>query len=144
MLNVEEGVLIAEEDALKAPAPLLWLDQVGLDDVPRVGGKNASPGEMWRAVEAPARQIAQKSGADPGVVVDRMRAGTGAFSFDAVAGRYIDLLDAGSIGPTRVVRVALENAVSVASVLLLTEATRTEVPEPEKAAPAGAGGGLET
>ncbi len=84
---------------------------------------------LKHALEAPARQIAANSGVDGGVVVDRMRAGTGAFGFDAATGTYVDLVDAGIIDPTKVVRVALENAVSVAGVLLLTEATLTEVPD---------------
>jgi chaperonin GroEL len=83
------------------------------------------------ALEAPTRQIAANSGADGGVVVDRMRAGSGAYGYDASRGCYVDLLDAGIVDPTKVVRIALENAVSVASVLLLTEATLTEVPEPK-------------
>jgi chaperonin GroEL len=91
---------------------------------------------LKRALEAPTRQIAENSGVDGGVVVDKMRAGAGSFGFDAARGQYVDLLEAGIIDPTKVVRVALENAVSVASVLLLTEATLTEIPEPEaKAAP---------
>jgi chaperonin GroEL len=92
---------------------------------------------LARALEAPARQIAENSGVDDGVVVDRLRAGRGALGFDAARGVYVDLLEAGIIDPTKVVRTALENAVSVASLLLLTEATLTEIPEPttEAAAP---------
>ena len=60
-----------------------------------------------------------------------MRNGTGNFGLDAAKGEYVDLVTAGIIDPTKVVRTALENAVSVAGVLLLTEATLTEVPEPE-------------
>jgi len=84
---------------------------------------------LRRALETPTRQIAENSAADGGVVVDRMRAGTGNFGFDAAANKYVDLAEAGIIDPTKVVRIALENAVSVASVLLLTEATLTELPE---------------
>ena len=84
------------------------------------------------ALEVPARQITENSAVDGGVVVDRMRNGAGNFGFDAAPGTYVDLVEAGIIDPTKVVRVALENAVSVASVLLLTEATLTEVPEPKK------------
>ena len=72
---------------------------------------------------------------DGGVVVDRMRNGAGAYGYDAGRGAYVDLVDAGIIDATKVVRVALENAVSVAGVLLLTEATLTEVPEPRREAP---------
>jgi chaperonin GroEL len=82
---------------------------------------------LRRALEAPTRQIAENSGVDGGVVVDRMRQGTGAFGFDAATGGYVDLLAAGIIDPTKVVRIALENAVSVAGTLLLAEATLTEV-----------------
>jgi chaperonin GroEL len=85
---------------------------------------------LRRALEAPTRQLADNSGADPGVVVERMRSGTGNFGFDAARGTYVDLVEAGIIDPTKVVRVALENAVSVAGVLLLTEATMTPLPEP--------------
>ena len=85
---------------------------------------------LRRALETPTRQIAENSGFDGGVVVDKMRTGTGNFGFDAARGAYVDLVEAGIIDPTKVVRVALENAVSVASVLLLTEATLTEAPEP--------------
>ena len=87
---------------------------------------------LRHALEAPARQIALNSGADPGVVVERMRAGSGAFGFDAQRGEYRDLVEAGIIDPTKVVRLALENAVSGASVLLLAEATLTEIEEPKK------------
>jgi chaperonin GroEL len=90
---------------------------------------------LKRALEVPTRQIAENSAVDGGVVVDRMRTGSGAFGFDAARGTYVDLIDAGIIDPTKVVRVALENAVSVAGVLLLTEATLTEVPEPKQETP---------
>jgi len=84
---------------------------------------------LRRALEAPTRQIAENSSVDGGVVVNHMRAGTGNLGFDAAQKEYVDLVAAGIIDPTKVVRVALENAVSVASLLLLTEATMTEVRE---------------
>jgi chaperonin GroEL len=87
---------------------------------------------LKRVLEAPARQIAENSSVDGGVVVARMMAGTGAAGFDAARKEYVDLYEAGIVDPTKVVRVALENAVSVASVLLLTEATMTEIPDKEK------------
>jgi chaperonin GroEL len=86
---------------------------------------------LRRALEAPTRQIAENSGADAGVVIERMRGGTGSYGFDAATGTYGDLMDAGIIDPTKVVRLALENAVSAAGILLLTEATMTEVPDPK-------------
>jgi chaperonin GroEL len=93
---------------------------------------------LRRALTAPARQIAENSAVDGGVVIDRMVGGTGSIGFDAARNRYVDLVEEGIIDPTKVMRVALENAVSVASVLLLTEATMTEVPEkPQREAGAG-------
>jgi chaperonin GroEL len=87
---------------------------------------------LKRALQSPARQIAENSAADGGVVVARMLEGTGNMGFDAARNEYVDLVETGIIDPTKVVRIALENAVSVASVLLLTEATMTEVPEEKK------------
>jgi chaperonin GroEL len=90
---------------------------------------------LRRALEAPARQIAENSATDGGVVVHRMLEAKDSIGFDAARGEYVDLYAAGIVDPTKVVRVALENAVSVASVLLLTEATMTEIPEREKPLP---------
>jgi chaperonin GroEL len=89
---------------------------------------------LKHALTIPTRQIAVNSGADGAVVVEAMRKGTGNFGFDAAKGMYVDLVEAGIIDATKVVRLALENAVSVASTLLLTEATLIEVPEPRQAA----------
>ena len=90
---------------------------------------------LKRALLVPARQIAENSAVDGGVVVAKMLEGKGNFGFDASRNAYVDLVEAGIIDPTKVVRVALENAVSVASVLLLTEATMTDLPEPRPEAP---------
>lgn len=90
---------------------------------------------LKRALEAPARQIAENSSTDGGVAVARMLDGKGNYGFDAARKQYVDLVEAGIVDPTKVVRIALENAVSVASVLLLSEATMTEVEEPAKGSP---------
>jgi chaperonin GroEL len=87
---------------------------------------------LRRALEAPTRQIAENSTVDGGVVVDRMRSGKGNYGFDASRCEYVDLVEVGIIDPIKVVRIGLENAVSVASVLLLAEATLTEEPEEKK------------
>jgi chaperonin GroEL len=87
---------------------------------------------LKRALDAPARQIAENSATDGGVVVAQMLGGQGNFGFDASRKEYVDLVEAGIVDPAKVVRTALENAVSVASVLLLTEATMTEIPEPKR------------
>ncbi|MGZ3410973.1 MAG: chaperonin GroEL [Xanthobacteraceae bacterium] len=97
-----------------------------------VGDEKTGVQILKRSLEIPTRQIAENSAVDGGVVVARMMAGQGNYGFDAGRKEYVDLVEAGIIDPTKVVRVALENAVSVASVLLLTEATMTEIPEPMK------------
>ena len=84
---------------------------------------------LKRCLETPVRQIAENSAVDGGVVVSKMIEGSGSFGFDAGRKIYVDLLEAGIVDPTKVVRLALENAVSVVSVLLLTEATMTDIPE---------------
>lgn len=91
---------------------------------------------LKRALSIPSRQIAENSAVDGGVVVAEMLKGKGAYGFDAASNSYVDLVDAGIIDPTKVVRIALENAVSVAGTLLLTEATMTEVLDEEDTTPA--------
>jgi chaperonin GroEL len=86
---------------------------------------------LKRALEMPARQIAENSSIDGGVVIAQMRNATGNTGLDAATGKYVDLVEAGIIDPTKVVRLGLENAVSVAGTLLLTEATMTDLPEPK-------------
>ncbi len=84
---------------------------------------------LSHALAAPARQIADNSAVDGGVVVARMLEGEGAYGFDASKNEYVDLIEAGIVDPTQVVRIALQNAVSVAGILMLTEATMTEIEE---------------
>ena len=85
------------------------------------------------ALSIPCRQLATNSGVDPGVVVDNVASGSGFFGFDTREKRYVDLDEVGVIDATKVVRSALENAVSVAGVLLLTEVTMVEIDDPEPA-----------
>ena len=108
------------------------IDAVAKEETKCVGDERTSVRVLKRALEAPARQIAENSAVDGGVVVARMLDGQGNYGFDAARNEYVDLVEAGIIDPTKVVRIALENAVSVASVLLLTEATMTEIPEVKK------------
>ncbi len=89
---------------------------------------------LRKALTAPTRQIAENSSTDGGVVVARMLESTGSVGFDAACNEYVDLVEKGIVDPAKVVRIALENAVSVASVLLLTEATMTEIEEPKEPA----------
>ena len=119
-------------------ALLRCIDAVAREEAQCEGDERTGVQILKRALEAPTRQIAENSAVDGGVVVARMLAGQGSFGFDAARKEYVDLVEAGIIDPTKVVRVALENAVSVAGVLLLTEATMTEVPERRKDRPAEA------
>jgi chaperonin GroEL len=121
---VEEGIVAGGGLALLKAVPAL--DALAAKCA---GDERTGIQILRRALEAPARQIAENSSADGGVVVDRMLNATGNVGFDAARKEYVDLFEAGIIDPAKVVRMALENAVSVASVLLLTEATMTEKPE---------------
>jgi len=113
---------------------LRLIETVTKEEANCTGDERTGLSILKRALEAPTRQIAENSAFDGGVVVDRMRSGQGDFGFDAARGEYVDLAKAGIIDPAKVMRVALENAVSVASVLLLTEATLTEIPEKKERA----------
>ena len=113
-------------------ALLRLIDPVAAEEANCTGDERTGLLILRRALEAPTRQIAENSTVDGGVVVDRMRSGKGNYGFDAAQCQYVDLVEAGIIDPTKVVRVALENAVSVASVLLLAEATLTDEPEEKK------------
>jgi chaperonin GroEL len=97
-----------------------------------------------RAIEEPMRQIVANAGGEPSVVVNKVKEGTGAYGFNAATDTYEDLLLAGVIDPTKVTRVALENAASVTGLLLTTEATIVEKPEANKPMmPPMPGGGME-
>jgi chaperonin GroEL len=127
---VKEGIVPGGGLAL-----LRCIDAVAAEEANCTGDEKTGVQILKRALEVPARQIAENSAVDGGVVVARMLAGQGNYGFDAARKEYVDLMEAGIIDPAKVVRVGLENAVSVASVLLLTEATMTEIPE--KKEPAG-------
>jgi chaperonin GroEL len=118
-------------------ALLRAIDAVQAEERQAEGDERTGIQVLRRALEVPTRQIAENSAVDGGVVVDRMRGGSGNFGFDAATGRYVDLLEAGIVDATKVVRLALENALSVAGILLLTEATLSEVPEPKAPPPPG-------
>jgi len=113
-------------------ALLRCIAAVGGEEAKCEGDEKTGVQILRRALEVPTRQIAENSAVDGGVVVARMSSGEGNLGFDAAQKRYVDLVEAGIIDPTKVVRIGLENAVSVASVLLLTEATMTEIPETKK------------
>jgi chaperonin GroEL len=112
-------------------ALLRAIEAVSREEAKADGDERTGLQILRRALDAPTRQIAENSGVDGGVVVNQMRSGTGHVGFDAARQTYVDLFEAGIVDPTKVVRVGLENAVSAASLLLLSEATLTEVPEPK-------------
>jgi chaperonin GroEL len=126
---VEEGTVPGGGMALLRCTNALRLEEEKAEGDTRTGLKI-----LRRALSAPTRQIAENSAVDAGVVVEKMLESEGNIGFDAARNEYVDLVAAGIIDPKKVVRIALENAVSVASVLLLTEATMTEIDEPEKKA----------
>jgi chaperonin GroEL len=97
---------------------------------------------LRRSLEEPLRQIVANAGLDGSVVVDKVRNQKGDFGFNALTETYEDLVKAGVIDPTKVARVAVENAASVAALLLTTEATIVEKPEEKKAPAMPPGGGM--
>ncbi|NTV37949.1 MAG: chaperonin GroEL, partial [Anaerolineales bacterium] len=130
---VEEGVVPGGGVALLRCIPALAKVKLEGADV---FGANI----VKRALEEPIRQIANNAGHEGSVVVERVKAEKGAFGFNAETEAYEDLTKAGVIDPTKVVRFALQNAASVASLLLTTEAMVAEKPKKEEARPGMPGG----
>jgi len=98
---------------------------------------------IMRAIEEPLRQIAQNAGAEASIVIDKVRSNPNSnFGYNAQTDTYEDMVEAGVIDPTKVTRTALQNAASIASLLLTTECVVVEHKEEEKAAPAMPGGGM--
>jgi chaperonin GroEL len=135
---VEEGIVPGGGVALVRASTSL--DKLQANDEETVGIRLVK-----RAMEEPARRIAGNAGADGSVVVGKIKEGTGAFGFNAASEKFEDMIKAGIIDPTKVVRTALQNASSVAGLLLTTEAMVAEKPKKEKGAPAmpGGGGGMD-
>jgi chaperonin GroEL len=133
---VEEGIVPGGGVALiRALGALDGLAEA-LDEEQRAGVNI-----IRRAVEEPLRMIASNAGIEASIVVERVKAGKGSFGFNAATEEYEDLVKAGVIDPTKVVRTALQNAASVSALLLTTEAMIAEKPE-KKGAGGGAGGGM--
>ncbi|KAA0228390.1 chaperonin GroEL [bacterium] len=134
---VEEGIVPGGGVALVRAIPAL--DKLKLDNADEQVGVNI----VKRAIEEPIRQIAENAGWEGSIVVQRVKESKDVnFGFDADSEQFTDLLKAGVIDPTKVVRTALENAASVAGLLLMTEATVVEKPEKEKAPMMPPGGGM--
>ncbi|MGH7450478.1 MAG: chaperonin GroEL [bacterium] len=137
---VEEGIVPGGGVAYLRAIPAL--DNVKADDRDEQIGINI----VKRALEEPIRQIVENSGWEGSIVVQKVKESKDAnFGFDADSEQYGDLIKAGVIDPTKVTRVALQNASSVAALMLMTEATIVEKPEKDKAPmmpPGGMGGGM--
>jgi chaperonin GroEL len=99
---------------------------------------------ILRAIEAPLRQIVSNAGLEGALIIDKVKGNSDVnYGFNAAAGTYVNMIESGIIDPTKVVRTALENAASVAGLLLTTEAGIHELPKEESAAPAGGMGGMD-
>ncbi len=112
-----------------------------LDNVKADGDRKIGINIIKRAIEEPIRQIANNAGLEGSIVVQEVKAKEGNYGFNAQTEKYEDLMASGVIDPTKVVRTALENAASVASLLLTTEAVIAEKPKEEKTPPMPPGGG---
>jgi len=132
---VEEGIVPGGGVALLRGQKTLEELEGKLDEEQRAGLNI-----VRRAIEEPLRMIAQNAGIDGSIVVERVKGGKGAFGFNAATEEYEDLVKAGVIDPTKVVRTALQNAASVASLLLTTEAMIAEIPKEKD--DHGHGGGM--
>ncbi len=132
---VEEGIVpgggVAYLRCLKA-----------LEDLKLEGEEQQGVNIVRRALEEPARQIANNAGEEGSVIVQKIKAGEGAFGYNAETGEFCDLYEAGVIDPTKVTRSALQNAASVASLMLTTECMVAELPKEEKPEMPGAGAGM--
>jgi chaperonin GroEL len=95
---------------------------------------------LLRAIEEPLRQIVRNAGGEPAVVLNRVAAGTGNFGYNAATEEYGDMVEMGVIDPTKVTRLALQNAVSVAGLLLTTEAAVAALADKKGSMPAMSGG----
>jgi len=130
---VEEGIVPGGGIALLRAQPAL----VALE---AKGDERSGIDIVGHALEAPLRTIASNAGAEGSIVVERVRTQKGAMGYNAATGQYEDLFQSGIVDPTKVTRSALQNAVSIASLVLTTEAVITDAPEEEK--PSMPGGGM--
>jgi chaperonin GroEL len=133
---VEEGIIPGGGVTLLRAAKVI--DGLSLEGDTKVGAEI-----LKRALEEPVRQLVRNAGLEGSVVVEGLRTSSDKpnWGFDVMAEQYVDLLSAGIIDPAKVTRTALENAASVAGMILTTEALVTELPEKKSATPAAPGGG---
>ncbi len=130
---VEEGIVAGGGVALLRTIPAIEAVK-GADDDEQIGVSI-----LKRAVEAPLRSLAANAGEEGSVIVDKVKKAKGNEGYNVATGEYEDLVKAGVVDPKKVTRTALQNAASIAGLLLTTECLITEIPEKEKPAPAGHG-----
>ncbi len=132
----------AEEGVLPGGGTSLLRAQPVIAKLELEGDEKAGAEIISRALEAPVRQIASNAGVDGSIIVENIRREKAfAIGYDAAKGEYVNMLEAGIIDPTKVVRATLQNAASVSTLLLTTEAIVANIPEPAPAVMPGAGGG---
>jgi chaperonin GroEL len=130
---VEEGIVVGGGVALVRCESVL-------EDLKLEGDEGIGVDIVRQALRAPLFQIVENAGHEGAVVLSRVREKSGEFGFDAMREEYCDLIKAGIMDPVKVVRVALQNAASVAGLLLTTETAITDMPEPSKGGGAGGAG----
>jgi chaperonin GroEL len=127
---IEEGIIPGGGVALIRTLPALekLIDQLSKENIPQYIGASI----VRKAIEAPLRQIAENAGVDPSVVLEKVKEGKDDFGFNASTLKYENLMKSGIIDPTKVTRSALQNAGSIASLLLITQCMISEIPEKKK------------
>jgi len=134
---IEEGVVAGGGTALLRTRAAVDETIKGLDGDEATGARS-----VYKALEAPARLIADNAGLEGAVIVEQVEAESGSTGLNAATGEFVDLLKAGVIDPAKVTRAALQNAASIAGLLLTTEALVADKPEEPSAMPAMPGGGM--
>jgi len=124
-----------EEGIIPGGGVALLRAQTALDKLKVSDNQSVGVAILRRALEAPIRQICRNAGMEDSIVVQNVREGKDAYGFDARNEEYVDMYKAGIIDPTKVARVAVENACSIAGMILITEAAVTEIPEKEAPMP---------
>jgi chaperonin GroEL len=132
---VEEGIVPGGGVALlRAKAAIAGLKGINED-------QNHGIAIALRAMEAPLREIVTNAGDEPSVILNKVVEGNGAFGYNAANGEYGDMIEFGILDPTKVTRTALQNAASIAGLMITTEAMVAEAPKKDEPMPAGGHGG---
>ena len=143
-MRVEDAVnatrAAAQEGIVPGGGVALVRASKALDKIDADGDIRTGVRLLKRAMEEPLRRIAENAGMDGAIVIGKIDDSKGAVGYNAATGKFEDLVKAGIIDPTKVVRTALQNAASIAGLLLTTDAAVTDAPEPKRASPPMPGG----